>query len=48
MPVHAVIKNGKVYGYQLGKSGKIYRGKDAKKKATEQGRAVISSGYKEK
>jgi len=48
MPVHVVIRKGKVYGYQWGKSGKIYRGKGAKEKAIKQGMAVIASGYKEK
>ena len=35
MPVHK--QNG---GYQYGSTGKIYRGKDAKKKATKQGQAI--------
>ena len=48
MPVHPVIKNGKIIGYQWGKSGKVYRGKSGKKKAEEQGRAVYLSGYKGK
>lgn len=43
MPVHKV--NG---GYKFGKSGKIYRGKGAKKKAKKQARAIYASGYKEK
>lgn len=46
MPVHAVKKNGKIVGYQWGKSGKIYRGKDAKKKAAAQGRAAYAHGYR--
>lgn len=36
MPVHKT-KSG---GYQYGKTGKIYYGKDAKKKATKQGQAI--------
>ena len=43
MPVHKV----KV-GYRFGKTGKIYRGKGAKKKAEKQARAIYASGYKEK
>ena len=42
MPVHRT-KDG---GYQWGSSGKIYYGKDAKKKAELQGRAIRKSGYK--
>lgn len=34
MPVH------KVNGYKYGKSGKVYKGKSAKKKAARQGRAI--------
>ena len=36
MPVHKI----KFGGYQYGKTGKIYYGKDAKKKATQQGQAI--------
>ena len=36
MPVRKVGKD----GYKWGKSGKTYRGKDAKKKAEKQGRAI--------
>ena len=43
MPVHKT-KSG---GYQWGKSGKIYYGKDARKKAEIQGYAIEKSGYKE-
>jgi hypothetical protein len=35
-------------GYQWGTSGKIFKGKDAKKKAEEQGRAAYANGYKGK
>jgi len=35
MPVHKVGT-----GYQYGKSGKLYKGKDAKAKAEKQGRAI--------
>ncbi len=45
MPVHKTKKNGKV-GYQWGKSGKVYTGKDAKKKAAAQGRAIKASENK--
>lgn len=44
MPVHKVGKD----GYQWGKSGKIYKGKDAKKKAEAQGKAILATGWKEK
>lgn len=44
MPVHKT-KSG---GYQWGKSGKVYFGKDAKKKAEIQGYAIEKSGYSEK
>lgn len=43
MPVHK--KDG---GYQWGKSGKVYKGKGAKKKAEKQGRAAYANGYKGK
>jgi len=33
-------------GYRWGKSGKLYKGKGAKKKAAKQGRAIRASGYK--
>jgi hypothetical protein len=46
MPVHSVKKNGKTVGYQWGGHGKVYKGKDAKKKAGLQGRAAHASGYK--
>lgn len=35
-------------GYRFGKSGKVYKGKGAKKKAEKQARAIYASGYKEK
>lgn len=44
MPVHKT-KDG---GYQWGQSGKVYYGKDARRKAEAQGKAIIESGYKEK
>lgn len=43
MPVHKT-KDG---GYQWGNRGKIYYGKNAKKKAELQGYAIEKSGYKE-
>ena len=43
MPVHKT-KSG---GYQWGSSGKVYYGKDARKKAELQGYAIEKSGYKE-
>lgn len=43
MPVH---KAGS--GYQWGNHGKIYSGKDAKKKAEAQGRAAYANGYRPK
>lgn len=47
MPVHKVTKDGKT-GYKWGRSGKSYYGRDAKKKAAEQARAIYASGYKKK
>lgn len=44
MPVHRT-KSG---GYQWGKTGKVYYGKDAKQKAQKQGIAIRLSGWKEK
>lgn len=35
-------------GYRWGKSGKVYRGRGAKAKATRQGRAIRASGWREK
>lgn len=43
MPVRKVGKD----AYQWGKSGKVYRGKGAKKKAILQGIAIENSGYVE-
>ena len=42
MPVHKIQG-----GYQCGKTGKKYYGKDAKKKAKTQELAIRLSGYKE-
>lgn len=44
MPVHKVGKD----AYKWGKSGKVYRGKNAKAKAEAQGRAAYANGYKGK
>jgi len=44
MPVHRT-KGG---GYRWGKHGKIYYGKNARKKATRQGRAAYANGYRGK
>jgi len=41
MPVHKVKG-----GWRWGKHGKIYRGKNAKKKSQKQGRAAYAHGYK--
>jgi hypothetical protein len=43
MPVHRTSSG----GYQWGGHGKIYHGKDAKKKAAAQGAAAHASGYQE-
>ena len=43
MPVHRADG-----GWQWGNSGKIYRGKGAKKKAMMQGAAIRATGWKEK
>ena len=43
MPMHKVKD-----GYKFGKSGKLYRGKGAKKKVEKQARVKYTSGYKEK
>lgn len=43
MPVHKVKD-----GYRFEKSGKVYKGKGAKRKAEKQARAIYASGYKEK
>lgn len=42
MPVHKT-KDG---GYQWGRTGKVYYGRDAKRKAELQGIAIEKSGYK--
>jgi hypothetical protein len=44
MPVHP-IKGG---GWRWGAHGKVYHGKDAKKRAAKQGRAAYAHGYKGK
>jgi hypothetical protein len=44
MPVEKVGKD----GYRWGKSGKVYKGADAKKKAEAQGKAILSTGWIEK
>lgn len=46
MPTHPVRKNGVIVGYQWGQHGKIYHGKDAEKKANQQGAAAYAHGYK--
>ncbi|CAB4153858.1 hypothetical protein UFOVP640_31 [uncultured Caudovirales phage] len=46
MPVHRVVKNGKV-GYQWGQSGTVYTGPGAQAKATRQGQAAHAAGYKQ-
>ena len=43
MPVHKVGKD----GYQWGSSGKVYHGKDAKRKAYAQEKAILSTGWTE-
>lgn len=43
-PVHAVSGG----GYQWGNHGKVYHGKNAKAKATAQGRAAYAHGYRGK
>ena len=48
MPTRPVRRKGKIIGYRWGKSGKLYRGRGAEKKANRQGRAIYHSGYKKK
>ena len=43
MPVHKVGKD----CYQWGKSGKVYCGKGARRKAEAQGKAIESTGWTE-
>ena len=43
MPVHKVGKD----GYQWGTTGKVYHGKDARRKAEAQGTAIEKSGWSE-
>ncbi len=38
----------KVNGYRWGKSGKVYKGKNAKKKAARQGKAIKARQKKRK
>lgn len=47
MPIKKCSKNGKS-GYKWGNSGKCYTGKQGKKRATKQMKAIFASGYKEK
>ena len=47
MPVKPCKYKGKT-GKKWGNSGKCYTGKDAKKKATKQGKAAYANGYKGK
>jgi hypothetical protein len=47
MPVKKCQSGGKS-GYKWGNSGKCYTGTGAKAKAERQGKAIYSSGYKEK
>lgn len=44
MPVHKVGKD----GYQWGRTGKIYFGKNARRKAEAQGKAIEESGWTER
>ena len=46
MPIMKCGKNKK--GFKFGKSGKCYIGKDARKKALRQGRAIKSSQARQK
>ena len=45
MPVKRCQKNGRA-GWKFGDQGKCYTGKDAKRRALEQGAAIRKSGYK--
>ena len=47
MPVQKVMKNGKT-GYRWGKTGKVYTGKDAKQRATKQGKAIKANSLSNK
>jgi len=47
MPVRKVRSKGKT-GYQWGKKGKVYTGRNARKKAAAQGKAARASGYRSK
>jgi len=44
MPVHKVGKD----GYQWGTTGKVYRAKNARRKAEAQGKAIEESGWTER
>lgn len=50
MPIHPVMRNNRIYGYQWGNTGKvypiaIYTLEGAMKKAQVQGRAAYAGGY---
>lgn len=42
MPIYRVGKE----GWRWGKHGKLYKGKDAKRKAWKQAKAAYANGYK--
>lgn len=48
MPVHPVRRKGKIIGYRYGRTGKIYRGKGARRKAGKQGQAIGWSKHRRK
>lgn len=45
MPLMKVQVNGKI-GWRYGRSGKVYVGKNGRKRAIEQMKAMIANGYK--
>jgi len=47
MPIERVTLPNGEHGYRYGKSGKIYKGKDALKKAQAQAAAIHAAGFKE-
>jgi len=47
MPIKSCIVDGKS-GFKFGESGTCYIGKDAKKKALKQAKAMFANGYKGK
>ena len=47
MPLKKCTSKGKK-GWKWGNHGKCYTGKDAKRKATKQARAIYANGYKGK